>query len=263
MELKIENYEVAPSIDFNFEQLKTEVATKMADYSGLVYNDTQVGEAKKDIAGLRKFVTALDDARKDVKNRLLEPYKEFELKINEVKALVEEPIELIDSQLKTFEENRKTDKQKEIEAVYEKIEFKKPEFDFLSAVFNQKWLNATYSISTIENELREAILKYNDGLTTISKLAEFQYETLMEYQRTLDLGKALEKNMLLKEEAQKKAEYEAKKSEPKADFMNKPEVVEETAEWIGFEALLTPSDAHKLAEFLKANKIKYRKPQNK
>lgn len=264
MELKIDEFAVAEKVGFNFEELKGEVAAAMTNYAGLVYTDKELLEAKKDLAKLRKFKTALDDARKNVKNELLKPYKEFEAKLNEIKELVDEPIGLIDTQVKNYEEEKKNAKIAEIKNYFES-ECESPFDGFLDAIFNPKWLNATYSMASIKSEITEAITKYNNGLVSIRKLTEFQFEAEMEYRRTLDLAKALEKQFELKELAEErhKANVEWRenlKKEIKADEAKKAEEAK-TATWVGFEALLTPRQAERLVSFFNEYEIKYRKPQ--
>ena len=54
-------------IDWNFEDLKGEISKKSQEYMNLVYSDSQIKEAKKDRATLRKLITALEDKRKQIK----------------------------------------------------------------------------------------------------------------------------------------------------------------------------------------------------
>lgn len=274
MELLIEKFEVAQAVNFNFEALKADIAETMQKYDNVVYTEDQLPVAKKDLAQMRKFITALDDARKDVKNQLLTPYKEFEAKLNEVKALVEKPIGLIDKQVKDYEQQRKDEKVQLIKDTYEKIELAKPDFDILAQIWNPKWLNSTYKLPNIEDEIRHALVNYANGLRTIEKLTEFRTEAELEYNRTLDIGAALNKQLELKELAQKKAEaaerakIEAQKAaqekQPEPEPIPEPEQATmpepEPRSWIGFEAFVTYSEALELKEFFTTRNITFRKP---
>lgn len=67
MEFKIYNPQedgFLQKIDWNYEELKTEIQKKANDYMNLVYTADQIKDAKKDRANLRKFVTALENKRK-------------------------------------------------------------------------------------------------------------------------------------------------------------------------------------------------------
>ena len=110
MELKI----ISPSqdgfvkaIEWNNEEIKAEMAAKVADYKKMVYGDDQIKEAKKDRAELNKMVTALEDKRKEIKALCLQPYERFETQMKELVAIVKEPIGIIDSQVKAYEEQQK------------------------------------------------------------------------------------------------------------------------------------------------------------
>ena len=108
-------------------------------------------------------------------------------------------------------------------------------------------------------------------IATLSNLPEFGFEATEVYKTTLDINKAISEGKKLAEMAKRKAEYEAKQTERKeqqtaniqeamTDLPKATPTAEETADWIGFEALLTPTQAKELAGFFKARGIKYRKP---
>lgn len=100
LELKIKEYKLPKEIDFNDEEIKSQIKEKVSFYKNLVYTEDQLQEAKKDRASLNKFFTALENRRKEVKKECLEPYETFEKKINEITAIIREPIALIDKQVK-------------------------------------------------------------------------------------------------------------------------------------------------------------------
>ena len=120
MELKI----LSPTdfinvIEWNNEEIKAEMAAKVADYKAMVYGDDQIKDAKKDRAELNKLVKAMEDKRKEVKALCLAPYEKFEKQVKELVAIVNEPIEIIDSQVKAYEAQQKEKKRADIRAYYE------------------------------------------------------------------------------------------------------------------------------------------------
>ena len=118
MEFRVEEFPIATEIKFNFDEIKSEVAQKMDFYRNVTYTESQLQEAKHDRATLNKFINALDTRRKEIKDEILQPYKEFELRLNELKAIVEEPKQLIDTQIKAFEEKEKVEKHNRIIEIF-------------------------------------------------------------------------------------------------------------------------------------------------
>lgn len=238
MELKIyENHE-QKEIKWNNEELKAEIAEKVKDYKNLVYTDNQIKDAKADREKLNKLVKALEDKRKEVKKECLQPYEKFESQIKEVIAIVNEPIALIDGQVKEYDEQKKKEKQEQIEKLFEE----KNIFDWLKLekIFDTKWLNATNSISKIESEIDEKVAKIDAEISTLQSLKEFSFEAIETYKNCLDLSLAIAEGQRLaeiqrrKEEAKK--EEEARKTEEQAKQeqaeiekelpFNEPEVVQ-------------------------------------
>ena len=77
-------------IVWNADEIAKEVAEKVGYYKNLVYTEDQVAEAKKDRAKLNKFVKALKDKDREIKDRCLAPYEEFHNQMQKIIALVEE-----------------------------------------------------------------------------------------------------------------------------------------------------------------------------
>ena len=115
MELKVKELDFPKLIEFNFEELKAEITAKAALYKNMVYTDDSIKQAKADKAALNKFITALEDKRKEVKKQCLQPYEAFEKQMKELVAIVNEPVQLIDSQGKAYEDKQKADKLEKIQ----------------------------------------------------------------------------------------------------------------------------------------------------
>jgi hypothetical protein len=129
-------------IRFNHEELKEQISEAVKKYKNIVYTDENMGEAKEKRAELRKFVEGMEERRKIVKKLCMLPYEGFETKLKELTALVNEPINLIDSQVKDYENRQKAEKQLVIQTIYHtKIGILK-ELLPLSALWNDKWLTS-------------------------------------------------------------------------------------------------------------------------
>ena len=121
MDLKMQtDLSVIPSvIEFNFEELKSEIENKLVKYNNLVVTEDSIRQAKSDKADLNKFITALEDSRKEVKRRCLEPYNDFEAKCKELVMLVKAPVVAIDNQIKEFENIKKQEKYDELKFCFD------------------------------------------------------------------------------------------------------------------------------------------------
>lgn len=149
-------------IQWNQEEVKAWVAARVQDYKNIAYTEDQVKDMKKDRADLNKLRTAFESERKRLKKVCMEPYNLFEQQVKEVVALIDEPIQLIDSQLYELEERRKQQKKKDIEALFDTIGFQT--FVTLDNIFDQKWLNASVSLGKIEEQMK-SIMYFIDDLT--------------------------------------------------------------------------------------------------
>lgn len=222
-------------IQWNQEEVKAWVAARVQDYKNIAYTEDQVKDMKKDRADLNKLRTAFESERKRLKKVCMEPYNLFEQQVKEVVALIDEPIQLIDSQLYELEERRKQQKKKNIEALFYTIGFQT--FVTLDNIFDQKWLNASVSLGKIEEQMKSIMYKIGTDVATIGNLPEFSFEAMEVYKKTLDLNKAILEGQRLAEIQKRKQQYEEEQkriAEEKARQEEQEqsvlaEVVEETA----------------------------------
>jgi hypothetical protein len=232
MELKVNEVIIPERIDFNFEELKTELSEQVEKYRNLVYTDDQIKECKADKASLNRLKKALNDERIRRKKEYLKPFEEFEGKVNEIIKIIDEPLQLIDKQVKEFEEKKKADKRIEIGAFWETTEH--PEWLTLARIFDERWLNATYTMKQIQADITGWINRVNSELETLEQLDSFSFEAIDVYKRSLDMNQAIAEGKRLadiqkrKEEAQKRAEEEARR---KAELLETQKKIEEETRW--------------------------------
>lgn len=193
LELKI----ISPSeegfvkaIVWNHEEIEKAVAEKMSYYRGLVYSDDQIIEAKKDRAALNKFVAALKAKDREIKKLCLQPYEEFHEKMQLIIAQVEEPVNLIDKQVKDYEDQQKAAKTEEIKKLFEEKGFQP--WVTLERIMNPSWLNKSYSLKKIEADLSTIQHSIGEDILIINQMGEGQPAALREYQRTLNKTAAVE-----------------------------------------------------------------------
>ena len=193
-------------IQWNYEDVKAWVASRVEEYKNIAYTEDAVKDMKQDRAELNKAKTAIENERKRIKKLCLEPYERFERQVKEVTGLIDEPIGLIDGQLKEIEEKRRQQKQKDIEELFETIGFQ--DFIVLERIMDPKWLNATVSLGKIEEQMKNILFKVGTEVATISSLPEFSFEALEIYKKTLDLNQAIAEGQRLAEIQKKKQQYE-------------------------------------------------------
>lgn len=232
---------------WNHEDIKREVAEKVKHYAAVVYTEDQIKEAKADRAKLRKFIDALETKRKELKKKCLEPYEAFEKQLKEITAIVNEPIDLIDGQVKAFEEAKKAEKKAAIEEYWESI--KKPSQIYLSQIFSEKWLNSSVSLKAVCGEIDARLEQIQKDLATLATMPEFAFEATEVYKYTLDINEAISEGKRLSEMQKRKAEA----TEPAKEVAEEPQ--ERT--WIGFKAYLSTAEALALKDFFTARNIKF------
>jgi hypothetical protein len=276
MELKIAQVEIPEIIEFNYEELKNEISAKAHDYEVMVYTEDKIKEAKADKAALNKLKKALNDERIKQEKEYMKPFNEFKSQINEIISIIDKPVAIIDTQIKEYDNKKAQEKEEAIKLIWMNTQ-NKPDFLLLGSIWNPKWTNATFTLKKIEEEINERIAGINADITTLKSLEAFSFEALEDYKQHLDLGHAVAEGQRLadiqrrklEEEQQRALEASKKPVESVAEEIpyEAPKVLseapqppqkEETAQWIGFEALLTVEKALKLKQFFSDNNITFR-----
>ena len=188
-ELKIQIAEQG-QISTNLETLKAELKEIAGRYEGVLVSEDTVPLAKKDLAELRKLRTDIEDRRKAVKKQWNEPYTAFENEVKSALAIIDEPINEIDKQVKDFEKADKETKREKIKQIYKSyipadIE---PYMPF-ETVFDEKWLNKSTKENEIVSDLSAKATQIKVDLDAIKALkSEIEDECLKAYK---DAGNSL------------------------------------------------------------------------
>lgn len=242
---------VFPKLDVsNFEELKAEITEKATLYKNMVYTEATIKEAKADRASLNKFVAALEDKRKEIKKQCLEPYEAFEKQIKELVAIINEPVKLIDGQVKEYEQKKKEEKMEQLTEFWNASE--PPEWLEFGKIFDQRWLNASYSLSKATFDIGEILTKIYTDIKTLEDLPEFSFEAIECYKETLDLNTAISRGKALADIQKRKMEAEEAEAQKKP---KKEKLWETEKQWVKFAALLSTEDAQALKQFCEDRKI--------
>ena len=208
MELRVNEVAIPEKIDFNYEELKAELTSKVSFYETLVYTDDQIKDAKADKANLNKLKRVLNDERIRREKEYMQPFNVFKAQINEIIGIIDKPIAVIDEQVKAFDEKRKAEKQKAIEELFATIGFQN--FVTLEKIWDPKWLNASTSMKSIEDQMRSRMYEIGNDVLTLHNLPEFGFEATEVYKQTLDINVAVLEAKKMVEVAKKKAEAKAR-----------------------------------------------------
>lgn len=210
------------AVEFNAEELKTELSEKLTYYKNLVVTEDTIREAKSDRAKLSKLREAIDAKRKEVKKACLTPYDAFEVECKQITAMISEPIASIDEQIKVFDEQEATGKYNRLQEFFAEtwnsmeIEF---EIDF-DKILNPKWKNKTMKEDTLFKEITERVEEINNDVTS---LCEYYSETphytaIMDcYRRDYDMKAALAYAQNLIKQDEQRAQREAQAQERQRD----------------------------------------------
>lgn len=191
-ELKVTVNQEAGKINCNFAEIEAYAQEVKTRYSGIVVTEDSVAESKKDIATLRKLYKNLDDARKQVKERYMEPYQEFEKQIRESLEKIQEPIAELDEQVKEFERQRKEEKKQKIEQFFEELAGDMKEYLSLEKIYDKKWENKTTSYMAIREDIRQVVDSCRMAVGTIQSMnSEAVEEALKRYKLDMSLPNAI------------------------------------------------------------------------
>ncbi len=287
MELKVNEVAIPEKITFNYEELKQEIAEKVKTYEVLVYDDTQIKQAKSDRANLNKLKKALNDERIRREKEYMQPFNVFKEQINEIISVIDKPVSMIDNQVKEYEQIQKQEKANKVMDKFN--ELNTYEWLKLQQFADKRWSNSTYTLSKIEQDIKDKLESIAKDLDIISKMPDFSFEATEVYKSTLDLQKSLDEGKRLaeiqarkeeeekrrREEAerriaeQERAQEEARIAEMEANkekalqqieqmqAESKPEE-DEPKQWVNFSAHLTVKQALELKEFFSYKNIEFK-----
>lgn len=238
-EIKIKVPTPQPVI-FNYEELRADLTTALADYESRVYTEDTIAEAKEDRAKLNKLKKAINDERIAREKEYMQPFNEFKSQAKELCEMIDTASSGIGEQLDAFEQKRVEEKTAHIQSLFDDVasNYDMP-FITLEKIMNDKWLNKSTSDKTIVEEITERFEKAIKDLEVIRKMPNYSFEAEESYKTCLDLNTALE-------EGEKIADIQQKKNTANADG--------EKYE-ISFKCRMTVNQAKALKEFCKQNGI--------
>lgn len=137
-------YKPAPIVITNEAQLKQAITDYAAKYKGLVVTEDTLTDTKNVRAEMRKVVAELDNNRKRIKKGYNQPLNDFETRIKDLKATVDQVIEPIDQGIKDLEERQRQQRFLDVQALIDEMA---PNYGVTAAdiEINPEWLNKSIS----------------------------------------------------------------------------------------------------------------------
>ena len=212
--VKTDLKQLPAKIEFNFEEIKAELASLIQQYNTLVVTAESIRDAKDDKARLNKLYNAIDDKRKEIKKLCLAMYEPFEKQCKELLELIQQPITSIDKQIKVFEDIEQQQKWEQIEAYY-KVEVEElKDLVPLEKIVSSKWKNKGESLESVNNAIGDTLERIRGELETISTLhSEFEQQIKDVYLNDYNLSKAMMEQKRLEDRKRQLEEMERQKEE--------------------------------------------------
>lgn len=222
-------------IDWNKEEVTAQLDAIAAKYTATVIQTADdYKAAKKDRTALNKLSKALSDRRIEVKKAVMEPYDIFEDELNEAMKSVKKTVSSIDEGIKKYEKAEKDEKRARIEKAFEShiypyvdgFDVQEISWLTLDRIFNQKWLNSSYKMTQIDNDLTGIICKIEEDVKMILDLEtepDIRTAALDEYKRTMDLSHAMQLNNRLLKESNRRREEARKREEAEKERQTQEE----------------------------------------
>ncbi len=229
-------------VSWNYLEIKNRLKEELEAYKKTAYTDDTIKTAKSDIADLRKLAKAIEDRRKEVKEKCLEPYTPIENQAKELVELIEEPIQAINNQVKDYEKRRKEKARAEINAYWTQKAAELPEDireKAKKAIYDERWENATATKKSWREGIENGIRKILDEIGTIKSFAsEFEEDMLTVYKDALSLQKAIQKmnelnaqkERILEQERKRREAEEAEKKRQEEERQRREELAKQKAQ---------------------------------
>lgn len=268
MELKVEEIKSLAPIQFNYEDIKKWVTEKAKEYKSVVYTEETITAAKTDRATLNKVAKAINDEKIRIKKEVLKPFEDFENKCKELQGIITDASSSIDAQVKAFEEKEQNEKREQIKAVFDAYIGDFKELIDFEKIFNPRWLNKTYTMKKIEEEINHLIVKTSDDMKVLE--GQIKDEVILKQVQAFYFSHIAESDCLSSSlkygmnviESNKKLEELKQQQEARKEVKAIPaqqDPIKEELQVIDFRVWVTQEQKMKIRDFLIQNNIKYGK----
>lgn len=182
-------------IEDNIKKVK-EYAIKVKEYyTGVIFTAATKEDAEKEKADINKFKKQVEDFRKQIVAKYNEPIKLFEDTAKETEKLLKETYDLINVQVKAFDDEQLEKVKEKVESYFNEYAQSK-NIDFVN--FSQMNISVTKGLLTstgnltkkIQDQISEFIDRCAKDVDLINSL-EHKDEILIEYKKTLKSAESI------------------------------------------------------------------------
>lgn len=214
------------TIENNIRKVKDYAIQTKEYYAGITFTAETKEDAEKEKADINKFKKQVEDFRKQIVAKYNEPIKLFEDTAKETEKLLKETYDLINVQVKAFDEEQ-------LEKVKEKVESYFNEYAQSKNVnfvnFSQMNISITKGLLTstgnltkkIQEQINEFVDRCSKDVELINTL-EHKEEILIEYKKTL---KSAESIALVMDRYKQLEEMKQEKESTKEQIINDEEML--------------------------------------
>lgn len=157
MALELQISQQVGLLNWNFEQLNSQLDIELKKFQGVVITEDQIMDAKKARANLNALAKAINDRKIQVKKEFCAPYIQFEDQVRVLTAKIKAVSSGIDDQVKQYELNEKAEKKRQIQDFFDQIGFRLVPLD---QIMDEKWLNK----SCAEKQWKEQLSSRIEGI---------------------------------------------------------------------------------------------------
>lgn len=213
-------------IEDNIKKVK-EYAIKVKEYyTGVVFTAVTKNDAEKEKADINKFKKQVEDFRKQIVAKYNEPIKLFEDTAKETEKLLKETYNLINVQVKAFDDEQLEKVREKIESYFNEYAQSK-NIDFVN--FSQMNISVTKGLLTstgnltkkVQDQINEFVDRCAKDVDLINTL-EHKEEILIEYKKNL---KSAESIALVMDRYKQLEEMKQKKESAKEQVINDEEML--------------------------------------
>lgn len=213
-------------IEDNIKKVK-EYAIKVKEYyTGVVFTAVTKNDAEKEKADINKFKKQVEDFRKQIVAKYNEPIKLFEDTAKETEKLLKETYNLINVQVKAFDDEQLEKVREKIESYFNEYAQSK-NIDFVN--FSQMNISVTKGLLTstgnltkkVQDQINEFVDRCAKDVDLINTL-EHKEEILIEYKKNL---KSAESIALVMDRYKQLEEMKQEKESAKEQVINDEEML--------------------------------------
>ena len=196
-ELQVVVQQTPGTVTWNYEDLKKAITNALEVYKTTEYDDSNIGQAKKDRAMLNNLSKSVNARKIEIKKKCLEPYELIETQAKELMTIIQEPIAVIDERLTEYETARRKKSravilkymQKAFEGIEQQITDKAK-----NALYDDRWENASAKKSEWQTAIDARAGAIRSDLQVLTGIEEkFRSYAMDAYRPNLRLADAMQK----------------------------------------------------------------------